>query len=71
MRNLIRAGVSQTVAMKISGHKTDATSRRYDITSTEDIADALKRTAEYVRNPRSKRRTRTELGPSAALWCNQ
>ena len=51
MRNLIRAGVSQTVAMKISGHKTDATSRRYDITSTEDIADALKRTAELREEP--------------------
>ena len=37
-------------AKTISGRKTDSTFRRYDITSTEDIADALNRTADSVRN---------------------
>jgi len=48
VRNMIRAGVSQTVAMRVSGHVTDATFRRYDITSEADVAEALSRTADYV-----------------------
>jgi hypothetical protein len=48
IRTLIRSGVSTTVAMKISGHLTDSTFRRYDITSVEDIADAVEKVAAYV-----------------------
>jgi integrase len=48
VRNMIRAGVSQTVAMAISGHKTDAVFRRYDITSDDDLRQAMERTAAYV-----------------------
>ena len=36
MRNLIRAGVPQAVAMEISGHKADYVFRRYDIVSDDD-----------------------------------
>jgi integrase len=43
IRNLIRAGNSQDVSMKISGHKTASVFRRYNITSTEDIRDAMRR----------------------------
>jgi hypothetical protein len=48
VRNMVRAGVSQTVAMAISGHKTDAVFRRYDITSDDDLRQAMERTAAYV-----------------------
>ena len=48
----MRAGNSTTVAMSISGHKTDAVFRRYNITSTEDIKQAANKVAEY----NSKRR---------------
>jgi len=34
VRNLERAGVSRSVAMKLTGHKTEAVYRRYAITST-------------------------------------
>jgi integrase len=40
IRDLIRAGVSQTVAMRISGHKTDAVFRRYNITEDKDLLAA-------------------------------
>jgi integrase len=40
VRDMIRAGVSQTVAMRISGHKTDAIFRRYNITEEKDLLAA-------------------------------
>ena len=45
-RNMVRAGVPQTVAMSITGHKTVSMFNRYNITSQEDRRDALRRTAE-------------------------
>lgn len=48
VRNLIRAGVDQTVAMKISGHETTSTFRRYNITSEEDLRAAVEKVAAYV-----------------------
>lgn len=46
-RNLIRSGVSQSVAMKITGHATSSMFSRYDITNTEDITDAMERVLRY------------------------
>jgi integrase len=57
VRNLVRAGVHPHVAMPISGHRSEAIFRRYNITSTEDQRKALRRVAAYVaarkRAPRS------------------
>ncbi len=41
IRNLVRSGASPNVAAKISGHRTMSTFLRYDITSEEDIAQAI------------------------------
>jgi integrase len=42
VRNLVRAGVSQKVAMDISGHKTTNVFQRYNITSPKDVLAAMR-----------------------------
>lgn len=37
VRNLERAGVSRSVAMKLTGHKTEAIYRRYAIVAESDL----------------------------------
>jgi len=48
VRDMIRSGVSQHVAMSISGHRTTSMFQRYNITSAEDKFDALRRCASYL-----------------------
>jgi Phage integrase family len=48
VRNMIRAGVPQAVAMSISGHRTDSMFRRYNITTADDKRAALKKHVEYL-----------------------
>ncbi|MDH3479918.1 MAG: tyrosine-type recombinase/integrase [Gemmatimonadota bacterium] len=49
VRRLEHSGVSREVAKRIVGHKTDSMYGRYNITTDEDVRDALGRAAAYDR----------------------
>jgi integrase len=48
-RNLLRAGVPESWAMQLTGHKTPAIFRRYAITNEMDLRQAVSRLAALER----------------------
>jgi integrase len=59
VRNFIRAGVERSVAMKITGHKTESVFERYNITSEDDVRNAAEKLVEHLdrqRNAAPKKR---------------
>src|SRR5262249_40838569 len=54
VRAMVRAGIPESVAMRVSGHETRAVFDRYDITSDQDLRDAAVRRAQMGHNPPSK-----------------
>jgi len=54
VRAMVRAGVPESVAQRISGHATVAVFRRYDIASDQDLREARDRRARFGHNQASK-----------------
>lgn len=55
VRNLIRAAVPQSVAMKISGHRDARIFARYNIVDTRDVAEAMRKVSQYEQEKRLAR----------------
>jgi hypothetical protein len=56
VRNMVRAGVREGVAMAISGHRTRSVFDRYNIASDEDLRLAVKQTTEHIKAQPTLRR---------------
>ena len=66
VRNLERAGVSRSVAMKLTGHKTESIYRRYAIVSESDLAEGVKKLDTLLQSSTSPARTVVPMRTAAA-----
>jgi integrase len=61
VRNLVNAGISDKIAMEISGHKTRSVFDRYNIVSKKNIAEARQKLADHL----------TKNGDNSGTMCTE